>query len=101
MGNEVLKHFSVTLDAKNGRARFLRDSMAPIEFVDPPKFGMVVRRKRGYYIIEQVIAGSVAARLGIKEVDRLLVVESTPAHQLEEYTLPNLLEPLDYVAVQL
>lgn len=101
VGNEVLKHFSVTLDAKNGRARFLRDSMAPIEFVDPPKFGMVVRRKRGYYIIEKVIAGSVAARIGIKEGDRLLVVESTPAHQLDEYTLRNLLETLDDVALKL
>jgi hypothetical protein len=65
LGAELLRHFTVSLDARSGRVRFARTSERAVTVASRPTDGLGLRRaERGWQVID-VIPGSPAAEAGI------------------------------------
>lgn len=83
LGADWLHHFAVTIDQKNGRARFAA-SGSPL-FAPPPPlrtFGLTAKRENDVLTVASVRAGGPAARAGVKEGDVVVSLGGKPAKSL-------------------
>lgn len=83
LGQEVLRHFAVTLDRKAGRARFAAPGgERPVIDLPPLRgTGLVIAPAEGHFDVTAVIEGSPAARSPITAGDRILAIDGTPVDE--------------------
>jgi len=82
IGTEVLKHFTVTLDARAGVARFEPERPGPLEFEPLLGIGIGAAPREGMIRIVDVFAGSPAERAGLRVGDELIAFDGRPIAEL-------------------
>ncbi|MFH0982497.1 MAG: aspartyl protease family protein [Planctomycetota bacterium] len=78
VGNQILQHFAVTFDQKNAYIRFARQNAEPITIPPVRSRGFYTEERDGVLVVVEVIAGTEAARLGVKVGDRIMRVDDRP-----------------------
>lgn len=101
VGSEVLKHFKITFDQKTKRVRFLREETGPIDFVVPPRYGMLIKLRGNKFVVEKIYPGSAATKVGVSVGDVLTYIGGKSAHQYNEQALHFLLETEDSIVMKM
>jgi hypothetical protein len=101
VGQRILRHFSLTIDQRNHRLRFVRPGRGPITFDPPSKFGLVFENKRGLVIVTLVVPGSPASRRAVKPGDIVLEIEGRTAREYEVLELRELLQVSSIITLKL
>jgi hypothetical protein len=82
IGTEVLKHFTLTLDARSGLARFEPQSPGPVEFEPLLGIGIGAAPREGAIRITDVFKGSPAELAGLRVGDEVVALEGRPIAEL-------------------
>lgn len=95
IGQLALYHFSMTLDQKNRRVRFLRQQDAYITFGGHSKFGMSVERRGKTLRITQIVPGTPACRRGLQVGDILEGINRQYSESYDEQSLQRVFDSAD------
>lgn len=84
LGQQVLRHFVVSLDQRNGRVRFQHDGGAPLTVESPPRTGLGAawRPAADHLELVAVFDGSAAEAAGLEPGDRLVEYDGESVAEL-------------------
>lgn len=90
LGVEALRHFVVSLDQRNGRARFAGDGDRTIRALPYRRLGVTVETRDERCVIATVEAASAAHRAGLRAGDVVLEAEGLPGTRLSNHHIAEL-----------
>ncbi|MFQ5495701.1 MAG: aspartyl protease family protein, partial [Phycisphaerae bacterium] len=84
IGHEVLKHFVVSLDQKNRRARFTHYGSGPVRILPRSRYGLTLTRGAGVFKVVRVDPGSPADDRGLAAGDEIRLFEKRRPSQIRD-----------------
>lgn len=91
LGGQLLRHFALTFDQRNGRVRFERNSDEPIARPARYRVGVALGVGPDGIRVERAAPGSPGERAGLRSGDVVLAIDGTPVGDLGDAGLRDVL----------
>lgn len=99
LGYDILRNFSVIIDQRNQRVRFMRAREGEIFFPVRTVYGLVFERRGSDYYVAHVLPGTQGSQYNVPIGSRLLFVERQPIRSFDDDKLRATLPGCDGIFV--
>jgi hypothetical protein len=93
LGTDILRHFALEFDFPEGRVRFLRDAVEPVQIPNHRQLGFMLKRDTNAVVaIQRLLPPFAAERPGVEVGDEVIMLDGKPAAEINEDAIAAMIQ---------